>query len=365
MSREAGQKRFRDPRLRRGFGGRNRCGGTCNRIKIILQPEPLAGRRLTAICHRCCHLSTVLLINAPEIRFSASHSFQIAFLCVFSFYIMTSTQARQENPSVRVIMIGAHPDDCELKGGGTAAIFSGMGYAVKFVSVTNGDAGHQSERGEKLAARRLAEACEAGKRLGITYDVLNNHDGQLQPTLDVRFQLIREIRAWQADIVIAHRPNDYHPDHRYTAILVQDAAYMVAVPNIMPEVPALKKNPVFLYFQDFFQRPNPFRPDIAVDITDVFEQKIAAIDAHESQMYEWLPWIGHYTDQVPQHRNDRIKWLKETRTITIAEDVRSSLAKWYGHKKATEVKQAEVFEICEYGSQPDEREVRRLFPMLG
>jgi len=154
MSREAGQKRFRDPRLRRGFGGRNRCGGNCNRLKIILQPEPLAGRRLTAICHRCCHLSTVLLINAPEIRFSASHSFQIAFLCVFSFYIMTSTQARQENPSVRVIMIGAHPDDCELKGGGTAAIFSGMGYAVKFVSVTNGDAGHQSERGSQRPVKR-------------------------------------------------------------------------------------------------------------------------------------------------------------------------------------------------------------------
>ena len=131
------------------------------------------------------------------------------------------------------------------KAAGTAALFVQMGYAVKFVSVTNGDAGHQVMKGAALAKRRYAEAQEAGRRLGVTYDVLDNHDGMLMPSLEVRMEIIKEIREWNADIVIAPRPNDYHPDHRYTGILVQDAAYMVAVPNIEPEIPALKKNPVF------------------------------------------------------------------------------------------------------------------------
>src|SRR5687767_3538730 len=271
----------------------------------------------------------------------------------------------QNNSSLRIIMIGAHPDDCDQDGGGTAALFAAMGHAVKFVSVTNGDAGHQTEGGGALAKRRMAEAKEAGKRFGVEYEVLDNHDGELIPNLGVRLQVIRKIREWNADVVIAPRPNDYHPDHRYTGVLVQDAAYMVAVPNVAPDVPPLKKNPVFLYFQDFFQRPNPFRPDIAVDITPVFDKKIAGLDAHVSQMYDWLPWIGHYAEKVPKDKNERIKWLAETRKVTIASAVRTTLEKWYGKEKAAQVKNAEAFEICEYGAQPDDAEIKRLFPMLG
>ena len=265
---------------------------------------------------------------------------------------------------LRIIMIGAHPDDCDFDGGGTAILFASMGHAVKFLSVTNGDAGHQSMGGGALAKRRMAEAKEAGKRFGVTYDVLDNHDGELLPSLEVRLQIIRKIREWNADVVIAPRPNDYHPDHRYTGILVQDAAYMVAVPNVAPDVPPLKKNPVFLYSQDFFQRPNPFRPDIAVDITTVFGKKINAFAAHESQVYEWLPWIGGYLDQVPEGSEARLNWLAETRRIEITPEVRKSLEKWYGKEKAAQVQHAEAFEICEYGTQPSEAEIKRLFPML-
>src|SRR6187431_349308 len=191
--------------------------------------------------------------------------FLVLILSPGDSYLKAQTEGK-----IRIIMIGAHPDDCDQDGGGTAILFAKMGHAVKFVSVTNGDAGHQSMKGQELATRRLAEAREAGKRFGVQYDVLDNHDGQLLPTLDIRLQVIRKIREWQADVVIAPRPNDYHPDHRYTGVLVQDAAYMVAVPNVAPEVPALTKNPVFLYFQDGFQRPNAFRPDIAIDISEVF-----------------------------------------------------------------------------------------------
>ena len=283
---------------------------------------------------------------------------------VLLFAIIT-TSGQNSAGKIRIIMIGAHPDDCDEDGGGTAALFAQMGYAVKFVSVTNGDAGHQTLKGAELAKRRYAETQEAAKRLGVTYDVLNNHDGLLMPTIDVRLAIIRKIREWNADIVIAPRPNDYHPDHRYTGVLVQDAAYMVAVPNIAPDVPALTKNPVFLYYQDRFQRPNPFRPDIVVDITSVYDKKVAALDAHESQMYEWLPWIGHYLENVPKDKNDRLRWLAKQRAGTVTGEMRTALEKWYGKDWAGKVIYAEAFEICEYGTQPDEKRLKELFPMLG
>lgn len=283
------------------------------------------------------------------------------FLCIL---LITCACVSFSQAPIRVIMIGAHPDDCDQDGGGTAILLAKLGYAVKFVSVTNGDAGHQSIGGGMLAKRRLAEAKEAGKRFGVEYEVLGNHDGELLPSLEVRLQVIREIRKWNADVVIAPRPNDYHPDHRYTGVLVQDAAYMVAVPNVAPETPPLKKNPVFLYFQDFFQRPNPFRPDIAIDISSVYAQKIHALGAHESQVYEWLPWIGGYFDEVPKDVSQRESWLAGNRTVKIIPEVRSTLEKWYGKEHAAKVQHAEAFEICEYGSRPSEDEIKKLFPML-
>jgi LmbE family N-acetylglucosaminyl deacetylase len=194
--------------------------------------------------------------------------------------------------------------------------------------------------------------------------VLDNHDGLLVPDLNVRMQIIRKIREWNADIVFAPRPNDYHPDHRYTGVLVQDAAYMVAVPNIASEVPALKKNPAFFYFQDRFQKPSPFRPDVVIDISSVYDQKVHALDAHVSQVYEWLPWVGHYSEKVPADTAARKKWLHTFSVVEITPSVRASLEKWYGKEHADKVKYAEAFELCEYGAQPDDDEKKRLFPML-
>lgn len=285
------------------------------------------------------------------------------FLCFILCLVTGGTLIAQPEP-IRVIMIGAHPDDCDQGGGGIAIMMASMGHAVKFVSVTNGDAGHQILGGGALARRRFDEAQEAGKRFGVTYDVLNNHDGELTPNLDVRLQIIRKIREWNADIVLAPRPNDYHPDHRYTGVLVQDAAYMVAVPNIAPDTKPLKKNPVFLYFQDRFQRPNPFRPDIAIDITSVYDKKIYAMAAHESQFFEWLPWIGGYASDVPAGEKDRLAWLAKQRKRLINPEVTKSLEKWYGSERAAAVKYYEAFEICEYGNQPGPDDIKRLLPML-
>nr|WP_299781690.1 PIG-L family deacetylase [uncultured Formosa sp.] len=282
-------------------------------------------------------------------------------LCLFFSLKVT---AQEVNIPLNIIVFGAHPDDCDNKMGGTAALFAKMGHHVKFVSVTNGDAGHYAKGGGHLAKIRRSEAQESGKRLGIEYTVLDNHDGELFPTIDVRHQIIREIRNWNADVVLTHRPVDYHPDHRYTGVLVQDAAYLVIVPNVTPDTPALKKNPVFLYLQDHFQKPNEFKADIAVDITSVFETKMNALDAHQSQFYEWLPWTEGKLDEVPKDENERRAFLTKIWGRSISSNVRASLTKWYGPTKANAAKYAEAFEICEYGKQPTDEEIKQLFPML-
>ncbi len=286
------------------------------------------------------------------------------YLFIFCFLGLNSMIFAQDRP-LQIIMIGAHPDDCDIKSGGTAALFVAMGHHVKFVSVTNGDAGHQSEGGGMLAKRRIAETKEVAKRLGVSYDVLDNHDGELLPTLEIRLQIIRKIREWKADVVIAPRSNDYHPDHRYTGVLVQDAAFMVGVPNIAPDTPPLRKNPVFLYFQDNFKKPNPFQADIAVDITSVIAKKLDGLDAHQSQFFEWLPWIGNYESEVPQDKAKQREYLLSKRVTKVNPEVKKALEKWYGKEKAEQINYAEAFEICEYGSIPTEAEIRRLFPMLG
>ena len=286
------------------------------------------------------------------------------FLSVLIFFSVGLTLSAQ-NTKIRVLVFGAHPDDCDISSGGLAALYVAAGHAVKFVSLTNGDKGHQKMGGGELAQRRRQETQEVARRLGVEYEVLDNHDGELLPTLENRLAVIKRIREWQADVVIAPRPNDYHPDHRYTGVLVQDASFLVIVPNILSSVPALANNPVFLYTRDSFQRPNPFRPDIAIDISPVFNKKLDALDAHVSQVYEWLPWIDHDTS-VPNNPAERKKWLAnrwQGRSQPTPE-IKQTLEKWYGPERAAKVTHAEAFEVCEYGKRPTEADLRRLFPML-
>jgi LmbE family N-acetylglucosaminyl deacetylase len=285
---------------------------------------------------------------------------------VFAIFLALSSSAQNENKEkLNIIVIGAHPDDADNKFGGTAALFAEMGHNVKFVSVTNGDAGHFNKGGGALAKIRRKEAEEAARRLGIKeYVVLDNHDGELLPTLNVRHQIIRQIRNWDADVVLSPRPADYHPDHRYTGILVQDAAYLVIVPNVTPDTPPLDKNPVFLYLEDRFQKPYPFQPDITVDITGTMDKKLNALDAHTSQMYEWLPWTSNNLDNVPEKEEERRQFLAKNWSGKITPSERAALKKWYGNEKGEAIKYAESFEICEYGKQPSQEEIKRLFPML-
>ena len=277
--------------------------------------------------------------------------------------ILSAILAHAQDRKLRIIAIGAHPDDCDIKFAGTAFKMAQAGHAVKFLSVTNGDAGHHEMGGGMLAKRRYLETQESARRAGIgEYEVLDNHDGELTPTVEVRRQIIRSIRRWKADIVIAPRPNDYHPDHRYTGVLVQDAAYMVVVPNVTPDVPPLENNPVFLYYQDSFQKPSPFRPDIVVALDDVWDRKVNALDAHVSQFYEWLPWVDHRLNEVPKDPAERKRWLSGMRVQKLSDAARATLIRRYGAERAGAVKYTESFELCEYGRQPSIDELDKIFP---
>ncbi|MCA9049305.1 MAG: PIG-L family deacetylase [Planctomycetaceae bacterium] len=295
----------------------------------------------------------------------------VSAVVIAGMMVCCAAVSGQDDGKLRIICFGAHPDDAEYKSGGTAALWAQQGHKVKLVSVTNGDIGHWQMSGGELAKRRTAESAEVARRLGVESQVLDIHDGELLPTLENRRTITRLIREWNADIVIAHRPWDYHPDHRYVGVLVQDAAFMVTVPFFCPDVPPLKKNPVFLYSSDRFQKPYPFEADIAVAIDEVFEQKVDALLALESQTFEGgALGSAESTAAAPpaSQPEARRAWLHERwvrRQGNEAEQYRSALIKWYGEDRAGEVKFAEAFEVCEYGRQPSDAEIRKLFPFSG
>ncbi len=265
---------------------------------------------------------------------------------------------------MRIICIGAHPDDCEIGFGGTAAKAAALGHAVKFLSLTNGAAGHQMHSPDRTAALRKHEAQEAAQRLGLAEaEVLENPDGEFAPTLEARHEIVRQIRRWDADVVLTHRPWDYHPDHRYTSQVVQDSAYLVMVPHVCADTPAISRNPLFLYFQDGFRLPAPFIPEIAVDIDDTWSLKLDALSAHSSQVYEWLPWVDGCLNEVPEEDEDRREWLDKQWARPIDSCMRASLARRYGMERAAQMQHAEAFQVSEYGRRPTREEMEDLFPL--
>ncbi len=277
-----------------------------------------------------------------------------------------------EEPSdgkLRIIVFGAHPDDAEIRAGGVGAMWAKKGHHVKLVSLTNGDLGHRRMAGGPLAQRRTREVKKAAKVFGIdAVEVLDIHDGELMPTLENRKKVVRLIREWKADVVITHRPNDYHPDHRNTGLLVRDASFMVQVPYFCPQTPYLEKDPVFLYGVDLFKRPNPFRPDVVVNTDGVLERKLDALLKMESQFIEG----GCCSEEpIPKTEKARKKAAKEARKSFRrrfggwADRYRDRLVELYGEEAASEVESVEAFQISAYGRQPSAEELEKLFPFEG
>jgi LmbE family N-acetylglucosaminyl deacetylase len=268
---------------------------------------------------------------------------------------------------LRILLIGAHPDDADLKAGGTAAKWCALGHVVRLVSLTNGQAGHQTMHGPELASRRRAEAEAAGATIGATYQVFDQPDGELDDRLEFRHRVIRIIRSFRPDLIITHRSTDYHADHRFAGLLVQDASYLLTVPAICPDAAHLPFRPVILYFSDAFSKPCPFQPHVVVDIEDEFDRVVAMLHCHQSQFYEWLPYNAGYLDQVPREDRARVPWMAEllrSRIRPLADRYRDLIIQTYGPERGERVRLIEAFEVSEYGAPLNAEARTRLFPFL-
>ncbi len=339
---------------------------TCNFLRVCrysircsYQRHPLTLLPMNKDLH---HISSVATLAILALAFAAPVA-----ASPFSA-VIPNVKLPPEDGKLRIIAFGAHPDDCEIQAGGCGALWAKQGHHVLFVSTTNGDIGHWREAGGPLARRRKAEIDAAHMILGVQGVVLDNHDGELEPTLENRRMITRLIRWWKADLVLGPRTNDYHPDHRYTGVLMQDAAFMVTVPFFCQDVPALEKNPVFMNYTDRFMKPNPSKPDIVVNIDSVIEQKLDALGVMISQFAEGGA-IGNASlyPADPAGQASRRQLVRENfarRYTALTARFHKEAAAWYPDVGNGKLQHSEAFEICEYGSQPDKAELRRLFPFF-
>ncbi|HWA99788.1 MAG TPA: PIG-L deacetylase family protein [Pirellulales bacterium] len=266
--------------------------------------------------------------------------------------------------ALRLLILGAHPDDAEFTAGGVASIYARAGHVVKMVSVTCGDAGHHELSGAVLASRRRVEAAASAATIGATSAVWEHPDARLLPTLDLRWQIIREIRTFKPDLLLTHRTNDYHPDHRAVGQAVQDASYLVTVPTVVADVPILKRDPVVAFLPDRFTRPNPLRGDVLLDISSEIERVIDMLACHESQVFEWLPFNRGTLETMPREPAARRAWLRDWVTADIrprADRYRNELVAAYGTERGMAIELCEMFEISEYASPLDAAGRARLF----
>ncbi len=299
-------------------------------------------------------------------RFTTSAAAFALAVVLFLCYSHPLDAQFEPGEPLRIIVFGAHPDDAELDAGGVAALWASRGHQVKFVSMTNGDIGHFEMAGGPLALRRRKEVQECARIFGITTQVLEIHDGELMPTLENRRKVADLIREWQADIVLFHRPYDYHPDHRYTGVLVEDASVIVVAPFFSSETPPVKKNPIFLYTYDHFEKPYPFEPDIVVGIDAVAEQKWSCIGAMPSQFADKHSWQASIYPNVPEDAGARATYLLDlfkVRNRQVADKYRQHLIDTYGTERGSAMQYAEAFQLCQYGSQVSREQLRQLFPI--
>ena len=268
-------------------------------------------------------------------------------------------------PSLKLLILGAHPDDAEYHAGGLSATYRQLGYTVKMVSLTDGASGHHARPIEEMIRLRRQEAAAAGAVIGATYDVWDVRDGELMPTLEVRRRVIREIRSFQPDLVLTHRTSDYHPDHRAVGQLVQDASYLVTVPNFMPDVPALYRDPVVAYMPDLFTTPCPMQPDVVMEVTDRVDTIVAMLACHRTQVFEWLPYEEGILEMVPEDDAEKQVWLRawyRQHVLPRAERFRPDLIAAYGPERGGRIEFCEVYQLSEYAASADVARRQQLFP---
>ncbi|MEO2048867.1 MAG: PIG-L family deacetylase [Pirellulales bacterium] len=268
-----------------------------------------------------------------------------------------------DSPSL--LIIGAHPDDAEYHAGGLATIYRALGRRVKMLSVTDGGAGHFRRTTDELVPLRRQESAAAGEVIGAIYETLDFPDGQLVPSIEVRQRIIQEIREFQPDLVLTHRLCDYHPDHRATGQVVQDASYLITVPLVLPEVAPLFAPPVFAFMADLFTRPTRLRADVVIDIEQSLDSVVSMLACQRSQVYEWLPYSEGILEAVPDNEGERKEWLRDwyiQHVTPRADHFRAEIIAAFGEARGEKIQLAEAFEISEYGASASSERLRELFP---
>ena len=283
---------------------------------------------------------------------------------------------------MKILMIGAHQDDMEFEGSGFVAMHRALGNEVRVLSMANGCGGHHILTPEETSRVRREESRRVGEMLDLRYDVCDDVDDcTIVADIPSRRRLTRYIREYGPDLIITHRPNDYHTDHRNTGLLVQDASYLLTVPHECPDAPAMRFMPVIMYYEDTFKYP-PFEADVVIDTDEFLEKKLEVADANKSQVYEWLPYTYGETVPSEEDREGRLAFLRGPsidgmtdeeilaaprrgyvlRYAKTASRHRQKLIARYGEERGRRVRTAEAFMISEYGAPLTEEKRRLLFP---
>ncbi|MBN2500868.1 MAG: PIG-L family deacetylase [Anaerolineales bacterium] len=222
----------------------------------------------------------------------------------------------------RVLVIVAHPDDPEFGAAGTIARWTRAGAKVTYVIVTDGDKG-SSEPGmtsAEITHRRQAEQVAAAKAAGVDDVVfLGVRDGEVENSLELRGQIVRQIRLHRPDIIVTHDPTTYigthrinHRDHRTVGATTLDAIFPLARDRLnFPEheqegLEAHNVLNVFLLFTD--------QPDYWVDISDTIDVKIAALSEHKSQVGD--------LEELDERMRERCRQSAENLSFEYAEAFR-------------------------------------------
>ena len=203
---------------------------------------------------------------------------------------------------MNILAVGCHPDDLEIACFGTLARYVQRGDTVTICHVANGCRGHVVIPPEELRLIRLEEARQAGALIGarvVTLDVpdleVNSNDPEQTKAM------IEIVRTAQPDLIITHSPQDYMKDHQEVQKLVFDASFSASIPSLYPSEHGIAAITP-LYYMDTLAGVN-FLPTEYVDISDVIETKLNALDTHHSQ-----------TDWMREH--DHIDFLEFVRTCS-------------------------------------------------
>lgn len=192
---------------------------------------------------------------------------------------------------MNVLFVGAHPDDIESYGGGTAALYAEQGHNVFFCVATNGNVGSTSLSKQEIAAVRHKEAINGAKVIGAQLIWLGFDDEFLLDSVETRHAFIEAFRIARPDVIFCHWREDYNPDHSISGMIVDECAHMSTIPNIETASSPTDKIP-HVYFMDTPIGVN-FVPEIYVDITKTFAKKVEMVRAHASQG-DWMKHVFGY-----------------------------------------------------------------------